>query len=138
MEIEAALKVVARSHGFTSLKDKQKEAVTSFASGKDVFVALPTGYSKSLCYQGLPCLFDTLLKHEVPSCIVVVVTPLVAIMKDQVPDLTERHIRAVCVTTDLEESVETTAIGIVLHAIRKYNNYCARGAIRVISAFFSY
>ena len=110
MEIEAALKVVARSHGFTSLKDKQKEAVTSFASGKDVFVALPTGYGKSLCYQGLPCLFDTLLKHEVPSCIVVVVTSLVAIMKDQVSDLTERHIRAVFVTTDLEESVETAVL----------------------------
>ena len=70
MEIEAALKVVARSHGFTSLKDKQ-EAVMSFASGKDVFVALPTGYSKSLCYQGLPCLFDTLLQREVPCCIVI-------------------------------------------------------------------
>ena len=41
MEIEAALKVVARSHGFTSLKDRQ-EAVTYFASGKDVFVTLPT------------------------------------------------------------------------------------------------
>ena len=49
-------------------------------------------------------------------------TPLVAIMKDQVSDLTEKHIRAVCMTTDLEESVETAVIGIILHAIRKYNN----------------
>ena len=87
---------------------------------------------------GLHCLFDTLLKHEVPSCVVVLVTTLVAIIKDQVSDLTERHIRAVCVTTDLEESVETAVIGIILHAIRKYNNDCARGAITVISAFFSY
>ena len=36
--------------GISSLKDKQREAITSFVDGHDVFVSLPTGYGKSLCY----------------------------------------------------------------------------------------
>ena len=37
--------------GYKELKDKQKEALRAFVSGKDVFVSLTTGYGKSLCYQ---------------------------------------------------------------------------------------
>ena len=40
--------------GISSLKDKQREAITSFVDGDDVFVSLPTGYGKSLCYTLLP------------------------------------------------------------------------------------
>ena len=36
--------------GISSLKDKQREAITSFVDGHDVSVSLPTGYGKSLCY----------------------------------------------------------------------------------------
>jgi superfamily II DNA helicase RecQ len=41
-----------------SLKDKQQEAIVAFMSGNDVFVALPTGYGKSLIYGLLPLTFD--------------------------------------------------------------------------------
>ena len=43
------------------LKPKQLEAVESFVSGKDTFVALPTGYGKSIIFAMLPLLFDFLL-----------------------------------------------------------------------------
>ena len=51
-----------------------------------MFVSLPTGFSKSLCYAALPLAFD--LKRfasiEAKQSIVVVVSPLLALMKDQV------------------------------------------------------
>ena len=40
------------------LKEKQVEAIQSFVNGRDVFVALPTGYGKSLIYGFLPSVFD--------------------------------------------------------------------------------
>ena len=54
-------------------------------SGSDVFAVLPTGYSKSLCYACLPLVCDQLESESdrVPV-IVLVVTPLTAIMDDQV------------------------------------------------------
>ena len=51
--------------------------------GKDVFISLPTGYGKSLCFALLPYIFDTIRGVENKS-IVMVVSPLIALMKDQV------------------------------------------------------
>lgn len=56
---EAAL-AAARSLGVPPLKEKQMEALISFASGKDTFVSLPTGYGKSIIYGLIPSLFDNL------------------------------------------------------------------------------
>ena len=58
---------------------------TSVVKGEDVFGVLPTGYGKSLCYACLPWVFDNLYSIEKPS-IVIVVSPLTAIMIDQVCD----------------------------------------------------
>ena len=49
-EVAAALKI--------TIKEKQKEAIHAFLSGRDVFVSLPTGYGKSLIYAILPLVFD--------------------------------------------------------------------------------
>ena len=57
----------------------------TFVKGRDVFAVLPTGYGKSLCFGCLTLVFDQLLgKEGEDKSIVVVVTPLTAIMKDQV------------------------------------------------------
>lgn len=70
--------------GFPQLKEKQRSSVADILRGRDVFVSLPTGYGKSLCYAVLPWAFDKLLKKK-ESCIVVVVySPLVCIRTDQV------------------------------------------------------
>ena len=67
-----------------ALKPEQEEAITQFLMGRDVFVALPTGYGKSLClYCCLPRVVDLVRSVEEQS-ILVVVSPLIALMKDQV------------------------------------------------------
>ena len=50
----------ARRLGYATLKDKQLEAIVTFALGNDCFIALPTGYGKSAIYGVLPFVFDTI------------------------------------------------------------------------------
>ena len=54
----------------------------NFVGGKDIFLSVPTGGGKSLCYAILPWVFNA-LKHRNGS-LVIVVSPLIALMKDQV------------------------------------------------------
>ena len=83
--IVAAAQESARNLGYLGLKELQLKVVVSFVTGNDIFAVLPTGYGKSLCYACLPGTFD-LVHHCTPeeSSIVVVVTPLTAIIEDQV------------------------------------------------------
>ena len=50
----------AEEIGYSSLRPQQELAVKQFVSGNDVFVCLPTGSGKSLCYSVLPSVFDHL------------------------------------------------------------------------------
>ena len=68
---------------YTIKKQRTEKAILSFVFGNDVFVSLPTGYGKSLCFGLLPCVFDALRGVEKKS-IVLVVCPLVALMKEHV------------------------------------------------------
>src|SRR5690606_19546451 len=74
-EAEAALHSV---FGFERFREGQAEIVTALLSGEDVFAVMPTGSGKSLCYQ-LPAI--------VSGGLTVVVSPLIALMRDQVRQL---------------------------------------------------
>ena len=80
------------------LKSKQLEALKALYQGKDCFVWLPTGYGKSLCYQLLPFLFDykrgRINAPEADLSVVIVVSPLVSLMVDQVSSLQSHGISA--------------------------------------------
>ena len=90
-KIETILKDIIVKLGFDALKEEQKVAVLSFLSGRDVSVSLPTGYGKSLCYGCLPWVFNSLKERS--TSVVVVVSPLIALMKDQVDIFTSRGLR---------------------------------------------
>ena len=51
---------ICKKFGIRALNDYQREATTQFVNKKtDLFINLPTGYGKSLVYQALPLVFDT-------------------------------------------------------------------------------
>ena len=81
-QVDPVLEEVFKKLGLNSVKHEQQLAIAGVLKG-DVFVVLPTGFGKSACYQCLPLLYDKLYPRNEPS-IVIVVTPLKAIMKDQV------------------------------------------------------
>ena len=85
------------------LKAEQRSAIESVYRGKDVFVWLPTGFGKSICYQTLPFVFDSKLGRVNSQCgsVVLVVSPLIALMVDQVVGLRERGANAAVITTGL-------------------------------------
>ncbi len=68
-------KELKKYFGFTTFKGQQKEIIETLLAGNDVFVLMPTGGGKSLCYQ-LPALIS--------DGTAIVVSPLIALMKNQV------------------------------------------------------
>ena len=61
--LRTAIDESAKQLGYTSLKEKQKEAAMAVLSGRDTFVALPTGYGKSVVYALLPKAFDIIIQR---------------------------------------------------------------------------
>ena len=92
--------LLKRYWGYDSFRPKQEEIVDSVSQGHDTLALLPTGGGKSLCYQ-LPAL----LREGV--CLVV--SPLVALMKDQVQQLNNRHLKAACLVAGMSSN-ESTAV----------------------------
>src|SRR5437588_778618 len=84
--------VLEKYFGFREFLDAQEEVITVIAGGADVLVVMPTGGGKSLCYQ-LPAL---LLEGTT-----IVVSPLIALMKDQVDALERRGISATLINSTL-------------------------------------
>ena len=78
------------------LKTEQLQAIRHVYDGSDVFLWLPTGFGKSVCYETLPFLFDYKLKRvsTTDGSIVLVISPLVSLMIDQVESLRKRSVKA--------------------------------------------
>ena len=101
--VDAAIGSAAVRLGFSELRPKQLQAVRSFVEGHDVFISLPTGSGKSLCYWVLPWTFDVLKKRDRST--VLVVSPLDALMKDQERSLQSRGVKAIQVGSDNTDKI---------------------------------
>ena len=91
--------------GFDDFRPGQGEIVQAVAAGRDVLAIMPTGGGKSLCYQ-LPALMR--------DGLTVVVSPLIALMRDQVRALTEAGVPAAALTSGNSEDENAE----VLRALR--------------------
>ena len=101
MEADEAVRKAGLALGYDSLKDEQIAALCAFVGGRDVFVSLPTGYGKSLCYMLLPLVFDNLRsEHCHRKSIVVVVFPLIALMEDQVASYSANGLKSAFITSE--------------------------------------
>ena len=96
--VDTSIMHAVQELGYDRATPEQGQAIQEFLLGRDVFVSLPTGEGKSLCYASLPLVFDWIKEHHVKttisenvsSSIVVVVSPLTALMKDQVESFSKR------------------------------------------------
>ena len=82
-----------------TLKPEQRACVKSMFAGRDVFLWLPTGFRKSVCYEVLPFMYDYKLGRDTGSSLVLVISPLVSLMVDQVASLRKRGVKAAIVSS---------------------------------------
>ena len=106
------------------LKEEQKLCLQSMAKKRDVFGILPTGFGKSLIFQLLPRVLKESWKIE--GSTVVVVSPLVSIMKDQVEELSRLGLKAfgrVCFASPkVSHQSKSVPQSIALHMIPNFHS----------------
>lgn len=91
-EIHDAREALQRHFGFRAFLDGQEEVIAGVLAGRDALVVMPTGGGKSLCYQ-LPAM--------VMEGVTIVISPLIALMKDQVDALQSKGISATLINSTL-------------------------------------
>ena len=84
-----ALQILKKHWGHDNFRSLQNEIIDSVLSGQDTFALMPTGGGKSICFQ-IPAMMK--------DGICLVISPLVALMKDQVANLQQRNIKAIALT----------------------------------------
>ena len=107
MQIENKTKTLTEVFGFDTFRPLQEQVINKILAKEDVLLILPTGGGKSLCYQLPAMLMDGVL---------VVVSPLLALMQDQVRSLTSKGIKAVMLSSlqsdgeisDIQNQLRTT------------------------------
>ncbi|MEM9531077.1 MAG: DNA helicase RecQ [Pseudomonadota bacterium] len=95
--LHTAREVLHQTFGFSSFRGKQEAIIEAVLTGQDALVLMPTGGGKSLCYQ-LPAL--------VRDGVGIVISPLIALMEDQVAALRQLGVAATCLNSTLSPAAQ--------------------------------
>ena len=109
--MKTPLQILEQYWGFSSFKSKQESIITSVLNGKDTVALLPTGGGKSICFQ-VPALVN--------DGICIVISPLVALMNDQVSALKEKGIKALSVTGGISRDDLNRLLDNAIHGNYKF------------------
>src|SRR5687767_336845 len=82
--------ILKEHYGYDALKDLQYEIINNCINGIDTIGLLPTSYGKSICYQ---------LPYHITKKNVIVVSPLISLMQDQMQELKSKNIYAICLNS---------------------------------------
>jgi ATP-dependent DNA helicase RecQ len=96
-----ALTSLQQHFGFAEFREGQRDVIAAILAGKDAVVVMPTGSGKSLCYQLPAMMLDGAT---------IVVSPLIALMKDQVDALVARGLPATFVNSSLDDREQLNRI----------------------------
>ena len=105
------LQILERYWSFTSFKTLQEDIINSVLEGNDTFALLPTGGGKSLCFQ-IPALAK--------EGICIVISPLIALMNEQVAALKERNIKAIALTNSYKYDELSTLLDNCIYGNYKF------------------
>lgn len=105
------IQILEHYWNFTSFKPLQEDIIDAVINGEDTFALLPTGGGKSLCFQ-IPAL------HKPGICIVI--SPLVALMKNQVQALQDKGIKAMALTSGISYSQLDTLLDNCIYGNYKF------------------
>ena len=118
--------ILTKYWGYSAFREKQKEIIDSVLSGRDTLALLPTGGGKSICYQ-VPALAKPGLT--------LVISPLIALMHDQVENLKSKGIKAIAVTSGMSEKQIDILLDTAVYGETKLLYFSLESLIRHVLQF---